>query len=109
MVTRYLGTQAAPSTTVAESNSATLTALHRLTPRQHDVLDLMVQGKSNKRICRILNLAEPTVKNHVAVILQILCVTSRAEAMIKASRASALRMSNSRAPQTYLGYVPGAL
>src|SRR5262245_40634128 len=36
-----------------------------LTERQVDVLALMMQGKSNKAICRILDLAEPTVKNHV--------------------------------------------
>jgi DNA-binding CsgD family transcriptional regulator len=35
-----------------------------LTERQLDVLALMMQGKSNKAICRVLNLAEPTVKNH---------------------------------------------
>src|SRR5262249_24664835 len=36
-----------------------------LTERQVDVLSLMMQGKSNKAICRVLDLAEPTVKNHV--------------------------------------------
>ena len=108
MVTRYLGAHTAQSA-VGESNSATLTALRRLTPRQRDVLDLMTQGKSNKGICRILNLAEPALKNHVAAILQTLNVTSRTEAVIKASRAAALRISNSSAPQTYLGYIPGAL
>ena len=36
-----------------------------LTERQLDVLALMMQGKSNKAICRVLDLAEPTVKNHV--------------------------------------------
>src|SRR5689334_18203187 len=40
-----------------------------LTARQRDVLSVMMQGKSNKAICRILNLAEPTVKNHVTAIL----------------------------------------
>ena len=36
-----------------------------LTERQIEVLALMMQGKSNKAICRVLDLAEPTVKNHV--------------------------------------------
>jgi hypothetical protein len=35
----------------------------RLTDRQVEVLALVMQGKSNKAICRLLNLAEPTVKN----------------------------------------------
>jgi DNA-binding NarL/FixJ family response regulator len=53
-----------------------------LTGRQLDVLALMMQGKSNKAICRILDLAEPTVKNHVTAILRALKVTNRTEAVI---------------------------
>jgi DNA-binding NarL/FixJ family response regulator len=53
-----------------------------LTERQVDVLALMMQGKSNKAICRVLNLAEPTVKNHVRAILKALKVTNRTEAVI---------------------------
>jgi DNA-binding NarL/FixJ family response regulator len=55
-----------------------------LTDRQLDVLGLMLQGKSNKAICRDLNLAEPTVKNHVTAILRALKVTNRTEAVIAA-------------------------
>ena len=51
-----------------------------LTERQIEVLALMMQGKSNKEICRILKLAEPTVKNHVAAILKALKVKNRTEA-----------------------------
>jgi DNA-binding NarL/FixJ family response regulator len=53
-----------------------------LTERQIDVLALMMQGKSNKAICRVLDLAEPTVKNHVTAILKALKVTNRTEAVI---------------------------
>jgi DNA-binding NarL/FixJ family response regulator len=53
-----------------------------LTGRQLDVLALMMQGKSNKAICRVLDLAEPTVKNHVTAILKSLRVTNRTEAVI---------------------------
>ena len=53
-----------------------------LTERQMDVLALMMQGKSNKAICRVLDLAEPTVKNHVTAILKALKVTNRTEAVI---------------------------
>ena len=55
----------------------------------------MMQGKSNKAICRILNLAEPTVKNHVTAILKALKVTNRTEAVIKVAKASAPSMSYS--------------
>ena len=53
-----------------------------LTGRQVEVLALMMQGKSNKAICRVLELAEPTVKNHVTSILKALKVSNRTEAVI---------------------------
>ena len=53
-----------------------------ITERQIEVLALMMQGKSNKGICRILKLAEPTVKNHVAAILKALKVKNRTEAVM---------------------------
>lgn len=56
-----------------------------LTPRQIDVLELMMQGKSNKLICRALDLAEPTVKNHVSAIFKALGVANRTEAALAAA------------------------
>ena len=53
-----------------------------LTARQVDVLALMMEGKNNKLICRALELAEPTVKNHVSAILKALGVTNRTEAVL---------------------------
>jgi DNA-binding NarL/FixJ family response regulator len=57
-----------------------------LTPRQSEVLSLLVQGKPNKVICRDLNLAEGTVKIHVAAILKALNVTNRTQAVVAVSR-----------------------
>ena len=57
-----------------------------LTERQQQVLKLMLEGKSNKLICRELHLAEPTVKNHMTAILRALNVTSRAQAIVEVSR-----------------------
>jgi DNA-binding NarL/FixJ family response regulator len=56
-----------------------------LTERQIDVLALMMQGKSNKAICRRLELAEATVKNHVTAILKALKVSNRTEAVVAVS------------------------
>jgi DNA-binding NarL/FixJ family response regulator len=53
-----------------------------LTERQMEVLALMMQGKSNKAISRILDTAEPTVKHHVTAILKALKVANRTEAVI---------------------------
>jgi DNA-binding NarL/FixJ family response regulator len=56
-----------------------------LTDRQVEVLALMMQGKSNKAIGRALDLAEPTVRNHVTAVLKALNVTNRTEAVIAAA------------------------
>ena len=72
----------------AEAGDATTDKPHAspaelgLTERQIDVLALMMHGKSNKAICRRLDLAEPTVKNHVTAILKALKVTNRTAAVI---------------------------
>jgi DNA-binding NarL/FixJ family response regulator len=56
-----------------------------LSERQLEVLALLMQGKSNKIICRTLNLMEPTVKHHVAAILRALKVTNRTQAVVAAN------------------------
>jgi DNA-binding NarL/FixJ family response regulator len=53
-----------------------------LTERQIEVLALMMEGKSNKAISRLLDVAEPTVKHHVTAVLKALNVTNRTEAVI---------------------------
>jgi DNA-binding NarL/FixJ family response regulator len=55
-----------------------------LTERQLEVLTLMAEGLSNKQICRRLDLAEPTVKNHVTAILRVLKSANRTEAVVRA-------------------------
>jgi len=65
-----------PSTQIAELG---------LTARQLEVLALVAQGKSNKAICRILDLAEPTVKIHVSAILKALKASNRTEAVVTAN------------------------
>jgi DNA-binding NarL/FixJ family response regulator len=55
-----------------------------LTPRQSDVLYLVLQGKPIKLICRELNLGETTVKGHVSAVLRALNVTTRTQAIVAA-------------------------
>ncbi len=76
--------QPQPTRAVADRQHAAPADLG-LTERQMDVLALMMQGKSNKAICRKLELAEPTVKNHVTAILKALKVTNRTEAVVAVS------------------------
>jgi DNA-binding NarL/FixJ family response regulator len=57
-----------------------------LTPRQREVLSLLGEGKSNKEIARVLQLAEGTVKLHVTAILKNLGVNNRTRAVVAASQ-----------------------
>ena len=70
------------STTTAAAIRMTSPSDAGLTERQVDVLALMMLGKSNKVICRELDLAEATVKNHVTAVLKALKVTNRTEAVV---------------------------
>lgn len=55
-----------------------------LSPRQREVLTLMLQGRSNKEIARELGVSVGTAKNYVAVVLRAYNASSRAKAMMAA-------------------------
>jgi DNA-binding NarL/FixJ family response regulator len=57
-----------------------------LTPRQGEVLALLLQGLPNKLIARQLNLSVETVKDHVAAVLRALGVSSRTQAVLAVSQ-----------------------
>ncbi len=57
-----------------------------LTGRQKDVLRLILKGYNNERIASTLDIAPNTVKQHAHAIFMQLGVSSRAEAVIAASR-----------------------
>ncbi|MFG6412936.1 response regulator [Roseateles sp. DC23W] len=57
-----------------------------LTPRQADVLHLLLQGKPAKLIGRQLNLSLSTVKAHTSAVLRALNVTTRTQAVLAAGR-----------------------
>ncbi|MGY4831549.1 response regulator [Sphaerotilaceae bacterium SBD11-9] len=57
-----------------------------LSPRQLDVLKLLIEGKPNKLICRELALSESTVKTHLAAIFRRLNANSRTQAVVAAAR-----------------------
>ncbi|EMC7918946.1 response regulator transcription factor [Enterobacter kobei] len=52
-----------------------------LTPRQIDVLNMIMRGLPNKRIAAQLSISEPTVKEHISNILKKIGVNSRVEAI----------------------------
>jgi DNA-binding NarL/FixJ family response regulator len=64
-----------------------------LSPRQTEVLHLILQGKSNKLICRELALSLSTVKVHTSAVLRALHVTTRTQAVVMAAKLG-LRFDN---------------
>ncbi|CZX70233.1 response regulator transcription factor [Enterobacter bugandensis] len=63
-----------------ESNNEKLSKFN-LTPRQIDVLNMIMRGLPNKRIAAQLSISEPTVKEHISNILKKIGVNSRVEAI----------------------------
>jgi len=57
-----------------------------LTPRQTDVLSLLLKGQPNKLIARELGLSVETVKDHVAAVLRALNVSTRTQAVLAVSQ-----------------------
>ena len=58
----------------------------RLTRREHEVLELIAAGRSNKRIALELGIYEKTVKTHVGHLLAKLGVSDRTQAALLAVR-----------------------
>jgi DNA-binding NarL/FixJ family response regulator len=69
---------------------------YSLTQREHDILALLAEGRSNREIAGHLYLSEKTVKAHLAAIFRKLGVTNRTQAAMMAV-------------QMGVGPVPGAL
>lgn len=57
----------------------------QLSPRQKEVLKLVVMGKSNKVIGKELGISDETVKTHVVAVLSGLGVKNRTEAVYRAA------------------------
>ena len=71
---------------LSERPPAAAGALDDLTVRERDVLALIAQGRSNKRIAFELGISEKTVKTHVGHVLAKLGVTDRTQAAVLAVR-----------------------
>ena len=63
------------------------TALGGLTPREREVLRLLIRGRSNKEIGQALCIGEDTAKKHVQTIMMKMRVSDRTQAAVKAVRA----------------------
>ena len=69
-----------------------------LTPRQTEVMQMLLLGFSNKRICRHLGIAENTVKVHMTAVLRALGAENRTQAVLNAAQLG-IRVPRFRAPK----------
>lgn len=72
-----LEARAAPGPTIAATG---------IGPRQMDVLRLLAEGKSNKQIASILNIAEATVKTHISALFKAMNVSNRTSCVHEATQ-----------------------
>lgn len=89
-----LGTPLLSGSVIADDHEP---ATGLLTTRQIEVLELMGRGLPNKSIARSLNVAEGTVKLHVAAILRSLGARNRTDAVMQASRLGVLPEARAQA------------
>jgi RNA polymerase sigma factor (sigma-70 family) len=71
--------------------NALRTQLETLTPREHQVFELVVQGKINKQIAQRLGTTERTIKAHRHKVMEKMGIQSLAELVSIAERLGVLR------------------
>jgi DNA-binding NarL/FixJ family response regulator len=82
------------------SDAAGTPVFHALTPRELEVLGLLVEGASNKDMARRLSIRSNTVRTHVQNLLAKLQVHTRLEAVTVANRHGSVWPQESLFPPT---------
>jgi DNA-binding NarL/FixJ family response regulator len=82
-VGRREGSRAEAPTPSAASGAHTALGQDKLTSRQKEVLTELLKGQASKEIAHTLDIAEGTVKIHLAAIYRALGVRTRAEAIAR--------------------------
>lgn len=60
------------------------TILARLTPREHEVIQLIGKGMDNQEIAETLNIEEQTVRNYVSLIYKKVGAKNRVQMVLRA-------------------------
>jgi DNA-binding NarL/FixJ family response regulator len=76
----------------ASRDAEAMEPIEDLTAREREVLALLADGLSNKRIARRLEISEHTAKFHIGSILDKLGVSTRTEAVVTAARRGLLML-----------------
>lgn len=71
-----------------------MTCKTNLSKREHEILKLLVQNRSNKEIAAELSLSIETVRKHLKSILEKLQVKNRTEAAAKVRTLECMNSSN---------------
>jgi two-component system response regulator DegU len=83
---RKLSSAALPEAATAEHDAIAAGERFRLTARELEILQQIVDGHTNKEIATALYISEKTVKNHVTNILKKLDLSDRTQAAVFALR-----------------------
>jgi two-component system, NarL family, nitrate/nitrite response regulator NarL len=70
-----------------------------LTPRQTDVLQRVIQGKTNKVIGKELGISDGTVKTHLAHLMGVFAVNTRTQLVFEMARLG-IRIEDERQPRS---------
>jgi FixJ family two-component response regulator len=76
--------------------AALVQRLGSLTPREQEVLSLLVAGKMNKQIAAVLGAAEKTIKVHRGRVMTKMCVRSLADLFTSISQVDAALLASMR-------------
>lgn len=72
---------------------------HPLSEREMEVLNLVVEGKSNKEIASMLGISHQTVKNHITSILRKFGVEDRTQAVVYALKRGWVKLTHEKPAQ----------
>ncbi len=72
---------------------------HPLSEREMEVLNLVVEGKSNKEIASLLGISHQTVKNHITSILRKFGVEDRTQAVVYALKRGWVKLNHEKPAQ----------
>jgi len=81
-----VATLASSATEHQKKEAEVLSRVEELTSRERQVLELLVDGQTNKEIAKELSITDETVKKHVENILAKLGASDRTQAAVKAVR-----------------------
>ncbi len=65
-----------------------------LTAREHEILEMIAKGLTNKQIASVLSISDNTVRNHLNSIMEKLEVSDRTEAATTAIQQGIIRLSD---------------